>query len=64
MKLYELNASDPHGNIASLRGKTVIRFHANSRADAVRILLCNFEFSTSDFLLEEIREISKDSTTL
>ena len=65
MKTFELNAQDPHGTIAMRKksflrgGKTVLRFHAPSFADAIYTLIWNFEFSAEDFAPHEVREVKK-----
>jgi hypothetical protein len=59
MKMFELNAQDPDGNISLLNGTTTIRLYADSIEDAYQKLLCDYELLQDDFEYNEIREVSK-----
>lgn len=58
MKLFELNASDPDGNVELLHGSSTIRFYANSIEDAYETLLDDYELFQDDFERDEISEIT------
>lgn len=59
MKLFELNAQDPDGNISLLHGTTTIRLYADSVEDAYEKLLWDYELLQDDFEYNEIREVPK-----
>ena len=59
MKMFELNARDPDGNISLLHGTTTIRLYADSIQDAYQKLLWDYELLQDDFEYNEIREVPK-----
>jgi hypothetical protein len=58
MKLYELNAKDPDGNIDLLHGTTTIQLYADSIEDAYQKLLWDYELLQDDFEYNEIKEVA------